>query len=204
MNDRKVSATASHEPELRYVRADQCVSLRRNPQYLTPATMEALKQSIARDGFLVPIVVRPRGELWEILSGNHRWMAASELGMSMIPAVIVDPPENQAARIAVNLNTVHGDPPVETLAPFLAGMDDATLRTVHVDDETARQLTLFDATLASRLASLEAPDELNRESKPNTIPSCVCQTCGKRHAPARPRSGSPSADQTNTSEPSDS
>jgi ParB/RepB/Spo0J family partition protein len=175
---------------LEYIETQSCVTLRRNPQFLTPSQMTALKDSITRDGFVAPILVRQSGEQYEILSGNHRWMAAMEVGLPVIPAVIIEPSSQQASRLAVNLNTVHGDPPVETLAPFLAEMDDDTLQTVHVDEETARQLTLFDASLAQRLAALEAPDEVNHASKPNTIPDCKCPNCGKLHARARKASAS--------------
>src|SRR6185437_13128687 len=67
--------------ELKTVSIDSLVFLRRNPQYLTPHEMKALKASIERDGFLSPILVRPLPEgKHEVVSGNHRAMAAKELG----------------------------------------------------------------------------------------------------------------------------
>ena len=59
------------------------------PAILTPKQMDSLKTSIQRDGFCAPILVRPykRGR-YEIISGNHRFMAACELGMAEIPCVV--------------------------------------------------------------------------------------------------------------------
>jgi ParB-like chromosome segregation protein Spo0J len=37
---------------------EKLVTLKRNPQYVTPRQMESLKASIRRDGFMAPILVR--------------------------------------------------------------------------------------------------------------------------------------------------
>ena len=170
------------------------MALKRNPQYLTERQMIALKDSIQRDGFLAPIVVRKqkRGHLYEILSGNHRKMAVSELGHETIPCVeLLCCSDAQAARIAVNMNTVHGDPTPELIAPFLADLDAELLRTIHLDDALLTGCLEFDATLAERLKSMQLPDQLDRDSLRGTIPNCVCK-CGHRHVAAAPRASKPS------------
>ena len=184
------------KPKTRLItlRLDQLVALKRNPQYLTERQMTALKDSIQRDGFLAPIVVRKQkhGKLYEILSGNHRKMAVAELGHETIPCVeLLDCSDAQAARIAVNMNTVHGDPTPELIAPFLADLDEALLRTIHLDDALLAGCMEFDATLAERLKSLELPDSLNRESPIGQIPNCTCQ-CGNKHIAAAPKASKPS------------
>jgi ParB-like chromosome segregation protein Spo0J len=166
---------------LLWVRLDQLAYLRRNPQYLSPHAMEALKMSIQRDGFLAPILVRKRGTKYELLSGNHRAMAAHELGMKEVPAIVSALNDRQAKRVAVNLNTVHGEPNAELLAPFLAELDEELLASVHLDDETIRAVSELDADLAASLSKLEAPEGFNRESPTSEIAQCACPTCGKRH-----------------------
>lgn len=158
------------------------MALRRNPQYLTEAQMEGLKRSIERDGFIAPIVVRKRPKgMYEILSGNHRVMACRELGHVSIACVLVNPCDDaRAARIAMNMNTVHGDPNVELIAPFLSALDDGTLKEIYLPDSIMKDLLNFDATLKMRLDSLEVPDALDSASPQNSIPNCVC-TCGHRH-----------------------
>lgn len=178
-------------PELREVDVDQFVFLRRNPQYLTPHEMESLKKSIERDGFLAPILVRPvkteSGDGFEIVSGNHRAMAAKELGYKKVPAVIVEMDDRSAQRAAVNLNTVHGTPSAELLAPFLAEMDDELLKTIHLDDALLNDVKTLDATLAERLSNMEVPEEWDSESVTSTIEQCVCDKCGRRHIAGRTR-----------------
>jgi len=159
-------------------------ALRRNPQYLSERQMTALVASIRRDGFLAPVLVRPmRGarDEYEIVSGNHRVLAAREAGLESVPCVVANLSAKAAARIAVNLNTIHGDPNAELLAPFLAELSDDVLGTIHLEADLLSSLREFDATLKLRLDELEPPDALDRDSPASNITLCVCPTCGKRH-----------------------
>lgn len=87
--------TVPDKGELLYLRVDKLVALKRNPQYLSEAQMDALKDSMQRDGFLAPILVRPHDDdTFEVLSGNHRVMAARELGIEESDALV---PTSRAA-----------------------------------------------------------------------------------------------------------
>lgn len=144
--------------------------------------MEGLKASIERDGFLAPIVVRRCGSKYEILSGNHRVMAARELQHKTLPCVLIDPcDDDQASRIAINMNTVHGDPNAELIAPFISTMSDTVLKDLFLPADLFKDLLGFDQTMKERLDSFELPDALNNSSHGETIPNCVCDKCGKRH-----------------------
>ena len=143
--------------------------------------MEGLKKSIDRDGFIAPIVVRKRPKsMYEVLSGNHRVMACRELNHIKIACVLIHPCDDaRAARIAMNMNTVHGDPNVELIAPFLSALDEGTLREIYLPQSMLSELKAFDTTLKQRLDAFEVPDALNTEAVGN-IPNCVC-VCGHRH-----------------------
>lgn len=173
------SSTSDHRLEM--VEVARCRLLERNPQYLTPKQLAALKRSIERDGFTVPILVRPRGEHYEIVSGNHRFMAARDLGHEHVPAVVADLSDSDAKRLAINLNLIHGNPLAEQLAPYLADCTDEVLGEIFLEDEMIEDVKRFDAELASTLARLEAPKSIDAPSVTNEIRSCVCKTCGKRH-----------------------
>lgn len=160
---------------------DRCRALRRNPQYLSARQMGALMDSIDRDGFLAPVLLREVDDGYEVLSGNHRVMAARELGRETVPAVVAVMDDAAAARVAVNLNTVHGDPTPELLAPFLAEMDDETLGQVHLGAALTADLKRFDVELREQLDSLEAVGRVDLASPTAPHPNCVCPTCGRKH-----------------------
>ncbi|MDE2098298.1 MAG: ParB N-terminal domain-containing protein [Patescibacteria group bacterium] len=177
-NKRESTKTAG----LRMLPIAQMIVLRRNPQYLTPHEMKALVASIKRDGFLVPVLVRPKpGKKYEVLSGNHRIMAAREAGLTDVPAVIVNMDDKAAARVAINLNTVHGDPPAELLAPWLAELDKDTLATIHLDDALRKAIVELDESMMQVLAIGGTPKEWDAESVKTEVAGCVCPKCGKRH-----------------------
>jgi ParB/RepB/Spo0J family partition protein len=168
--------------ELKQIPVAKLVTLKRNPQYLTPKQMESLKASIQRDGFCAPILVRPiKGGRYEVISGNHRFMASSELKMTHIPCVIVKMTDATAKRLAVNLNTIHGDPNAELLAPFLAEMDDKTLLDIHLSDEVMKELEDFDAILKQRLDDLKPIDAVDTQSPGVKTKTCKCPKCGTTH-----------------------
>jgi ParB/RepB/Spo0J family partition protein len=62
---------------------------RRRP--ITQASVESLAKSVARDGVLQPVIVRPhptRSGYWELRAGERRWRAARLAGLSQLPAII--------------------------------------------------------------------------------------------------------------------
>jgi len=167
---------------LKMLPVSRLVILKRNPQYLTIKQMDNLKRSIKRDGFVAPILVRKMKDgYYEVVSGNHRFMAAQELNIKTIPCVIGKMSENTVKRLAINLNTIHGQPNPELLAPFLAEMKDNVLRDIHLEDDLLGKLIEFDIQLESRLSKLEPPDKMNRDSPQSSLKTCKCPKCGRKH-----------------------
>lgn len=135
-------------------------------------------------------MIREKGENFEVLSGNHRVGSSREVGLAEIPCVLVENCDDEtAARIAINMNTVHGDPTAELLAPFLSEMADETLKSVFLDDAMLKQVREFDDILQERLKLLRLPDAMDKDSTKGAIPNCVCK-CGHRHVAVRKASSS--------------
>ena len=108
-------------------------------------------------------------------------MGACELGYMEVPCVVRKMSDSAAARLAINLNTIHGDPNAELLAPFLAELDESILREIHIEDSMKAELLKFDATLAAQLAKMEAPDKMNHNSPTHANKVCQCPKCGAKH-----------------------
>lgn len=140
--------------DLRMISVAALEMLARNPQRVTPARMTALRASIRRDGFLAPILVRPlTGDRFEVLSGNHRALAAREEGLLEVPALVRVISDADAKRLAVNLNTIHGEPDPKLLAEFLADLDALDLEGTYLEETTREAMRGFDAELAGRLSN---------------------------------------------------
>ncbi|MEG0852950.1 MAG: ParB/RepB/Spo0J family partition protein [Angelakisella sp.] len=66
--------------------------------------LERLTEDIRVNGVLSPIIVRPSGNMYEILAGHNRWNASRKAGKDTIPAIVQDVNDDTAALIMVNTN----------------------------------------------------------------------------------------------------
>lgn len=69
---------------VQWIAIDRLLTLQRNPQYQSSHQVAALQASMVRDGFYAPVLVRPRGDQYEIVSGNHRVQAARDVGLTSL------------------------------------------------------------------------------------------------------------------------
>ncbi len=63
--------------------------------------MKELVASIRHKGVLQPLLVRPRGDKYEIVAGERRWRAAQQAGLQEVPVVIRKMTEQEALEIAL-------------------------------------------------------------------------------------------------------
>jgi ParB family chromosome partitioning protein len=134
-------------------------ALKPNPQQprktFDPSALAELTDSIRRHGVLQPIVVRPAGEGYQIVSGERRWRAAQAAGLKAIPATIRrDISDEQLLEIALVENLQRQD---------LDAMERATgyqdmMRALNLTQEqVAERVGLKRSTVANHLRLLELP-----------------------------------------------
>lgn len=73
------------------------------------AALEELAQSIRSTGIIQPLVVRRRGQRYQLLAGERRWRAAQLSGMHRVPAVVQDVPDEKALEITLVENLQRED-----------------------------------------------------------------------------------------------
>ena len=75
-----------------------------------PESLQELADSIAAQGVVQPIVVRPiDGKRYEIIAGERRWRAAQQAGLDEIPVVIRDVPDQTAMAMGLIENIQRDD-----------------------------------------------------------------------------------------------
>ena len=99
---------------------DQVVPNSAQPRLdLAPEAMEALIESVSRNGILQPIIVRKVGKKFELVAGERRWRAAQHLGLPTVPAVVRDVPDEQMLELALIENIQREDlNPIEKAKAF--------------------------------------------------------------------------------------
>src|SRR5258708_13377447 len=65
------------------------------------AKLEELAQSILTSGIIQPLLVRPRGGLFELVAGERRWRAAQLAGLPRVPAMIREIPDEKLLELAL-------------------------------------------------------------------------------------------------------
>ncbi len=71
--------------------------------------LQELVQSVKERGILQPIVVRKKGEGWEIIAGERRYRAAQKLGLLTVPAVEVTASDVESLELALIENLQRTD-----------------------------------------------------------------------------------------------
>ena len=66
--------------------------------------MDELVESIRENGILSPVVVRPLGDGYELISGHRRTHAAKKAGLTSVPGVIRDLGDDEATVLMVDAN----------------------------------------------------------------------------------------------------
>src|SRR5215207_379177 len=76
-----------------------------NVRSLDEAHVQALAGSIALQGVLVPLVVRPDDDAFELVAGFHRLAAARSLGLAEVPVVVREANSEEADRAVENITS---------------------------------------------------------------------------------------------------
>jgi len=120
------------------------------------AALEELARSIQSSGIVQPLVVRRVAGRYQLIAGERRWRAAQKAGLSRVPIVVRDVPEEMALEMTLVENLQREDlNPIEQAHAFQRLTDE-----FHLTQEQAAERTGKDrATIANalRLLKLEQP-----------------------------------------------
>ena len=118
---------------------------------------ESLKNSIAREGILQPVLVRRQGDGYQLIAGERRFRAAQELGQETVPAILVDVQEERMLELALveNLHRANLNP-IETAKAFQGLLE----LKGWTQDALARNLGISRPAVSNTLRLLDLPPNI--------------------------------------------
>jgi ParB family chromosome partitioning protein len=118
--------------------------------------LEELAASIREKGLLQPLLVRPKGEGYELVAGERRFRAAQLAGLEEVPVLVRDLTDQEALELALVENLQREDlSPVEEARGY-----QALLAMGLTQEEVARKVGKARSTVANALRLLQLPEEV--------------------------------------------
>ncbi|HEX4339339.1 MAG TPA: ParB/RepB/Spo0J family partition protein [Polyangiaceae bacterium] len=128
-------------------------------QHFDKEKLDELAQSLREHGLLEPLVVRRRGEEFELIAGERRWRAAQRAGLREVLVVVRDVSGKDAFELALIENIQRED---------LNAVEFAEAMQRLLDEHGYTQETLADrvgkdrSTIANALRLLKLPEKIRR------------------------------------------
>ena len=135
-----------------------------NVRSLDEAHVQSLAGSIALQGVLVPLVVRPDSDGFELVAGFHRLAAARSLELAEVPVVVRDADTEEADRAVENIARKQLNPYEEAKAVH------AMLGRGLTEDGAAQALGWPKARITARVKLLELPERAQQLIGDGIIP----------------------------------
>jgi ParB family chromosome partitioning protein len=116
-----------------------------------------LSASVALHGLLQPILVRPRGEKYEIVAGERRWRACRMAGLEKVPVRIVALDDGDSLEIALIENLQREDlNPIEAAYGYKRLLADKDM----TQAELAERISKSRVAITNALRLLDLPEEV--------------------------------------------
>lgn len=121
--------------------------------------IEELAQSIRANGIIQPLVVRRHAERYQLVAGERRWRAAKLAGISHVPVVIQDIPDDRLLEITLIENIQREDlNPIEAAQAF-----DRLCRELQLNhDEVGHRTGKDRSTIANLIRLLQLPPDIQQ------------------------------------------
>ncbi|HEY8203992.1 MAG TPA: ParB/RepB/Spo0J family partition protein [Pyrinomonadaceae bacterium] len=121
------------------------------------AKLQELAQSIRASGIIQPLLVRRRGGLFELVAGERRWRAAQLAGLTRVPAIVRDIPDENLLELALIENIQRQElNPIEEANAYRRLIESLRLTQEEVAQRVGRDRTF----ITNYLRILKLPTEI--------------------------------------------
>ncbi len=123
-----------------------------------PEALEELKKSILKNGLIQPITVRKYGDGYQVISGERRLRAFTDIGYQEIPAYILDVVSDELMLAMALIENIQRENlnPVEVALAYKRLLDECKL----TQEEIAERVGKDRSTVTNTLRLLKLPEEI--------------------------------------------
>jgi ParB family transcriptional regulator, chromosome partitioning protein len=130
--------------------------------------IEELASSIRNQGIIQPLVVRRRGDGFELIAGERRWRAAIKAGLSQVPAVVREASDHEALQLALVENLQREDlNPIEEANGYRRLQEEFRWS----QEEMAEKVGKSRPAIANSIRLLALPIEVQQEVSSGNLPA---------------------------------
>jgi ParB family chromosome partitioning protein len=131
------------------------------------AKLQELATSICNQGIIQPLVVRPKGERFELIAGERRWRAAMKAGLHRVPVVVREASDHDALQLALIENLQREDlNPIEEANGYRRLQEEFHWS----QEEMAEKVGKSRPAVANAMRLLSLPAEVQQEVASGNLP----------------------------------
>lgn len=128
--------------------------------------MMELVMSIKEKGVVEPILVRAKGNKYELIAGERRWRAAKEAGLYNIPAIIKNVSDREALELSLIENIQREDlNPIEEARAYQLLIEQFKMG----QEEIAKAVGKDRSTVANIIRLLKLPEDIQAELRKENL-----------------------------------
>ena len=126
------------------------------PRYLF--NLDDLESEIKKDGLLSDLVVRMKGDFYEIIDGERRWRVLKRLGWKNVPVRVVDAEDEKARLLVYKLNKIRENYSIEEEARYFKKLADEGMTPLEI----SKQLNVDFHWVLAHLNVFKFPDDIQK------------------------------------------
>lgn len=135
-------------------------------RHFEESALEELADSIREQGLIQPLVVRSKGDHWELIAGERRWRASQRAGLKEVPILVREADDREVLELALieNLQRENLNPIEESL-----GYQQLIQQFQLKQEEAAIKVGKSRAAVANALRLLKLPDEIQQQLRDGNL-----------------------------------
>lgn len=154
------SAEEGNDNGVKEIFLEKIVSNPHQPRlHFDQVKLEELAESIREYGILQPLIASQRGDFYELIAGERRFLAAKRAGLKTVPIIVRDATDREKLELAIIENIQrHNLNPIEEAKAYSRLLDEFGMR----QEAVAKKMGKSRSSIANTLRLLHLPVEIQK------------------------------------------